>query len=561
MKLEDGQGECSVGGAAVPLQRRDAGVAIALVTVVLVAGAYRMVGGVCGVYHDDAIYVSTAKALAEGDGYRLINLPGAPVQTKYPILYPALLAGIWRLWPRFPENLLAMQGFSLLTGAAVIGFGYLYLVRFGYFSRRIAAASGLLCATAPLTLYLGTQTLSEMPFALLVLLALWGVECGVRRPRCSRRYQLFLGVVLGLPFLCRIIGVVLIPVGILILYRAQRRIPWIVCVVVAVITLPWVLWSLAGSGVGPGDSMDGYYTDYLGWWASAGLPFLGRVFLSNLLVMVSASASLGLEGLNGALLRCAIPVWFGLSLVLGAILWVSMFSQFRRGRVLPWFLIAYALPILICPWPPYRFLVPVLPFLIPYLFLGLSAMLRRLIPWRGYGVLASVGLGVALTGNLGLLYGHASVSHRAGYPYMGSPGDLGSWSSYEEVFDWLRTHAHPDDVVASGLDSMIYLYTGLRAFRPFTPCAAALFYGENLPPLGTIDDLARTLRFHKARYLVHLPLPGFSEEQPFIELLDGFQAKYPGWLTRAYQSEDRRFVIFELQPGMQPIADASRRTQ
>jgi len=65
---------------------------------------------VCGVYHDDAIYVSTAKAIAQGDGYRLINLPNSPKQTKYPILYPLLLAAtIWKFWPQFPQNILYMQ--------------------------------------------------------------------------------------------------------------------------------------------------------------------------------------------------------------------------------------------------------------------------------------------------------------------------------------------------------------------------------------------------------------------------------------------------------------------
>ena len=39
----------------------------------------------------DAVYAVTAKALAEGKGYHLVNLPGAPPQNRYPILYPALL--------------------------------------------------------------------------------------------------------------------------------------------------------------------------------------------------------------------------------------------------------------------------------------------------------------------------------------------------------------------------------------------------------------------------------------------------------------------------------------
>jgi hypothetical protein len=44
----------------VPLSRRDLGVACGLAGVVVLLGAWQMVVGVCGVYHDDAIYVITA---------------------------------------------------------------------------------------------------------------------------------------------------------------------------------------------------------------------------------------------------------------------------------------------------------------------------------------------------------------------------------------------------------------------------------------------------------------------------------------------------------------------
>lgn len=80
----------------------DKRIAILLSLAFLLIGSLHMVAGVCGVHHDDAIYVSTAKGPAQGQGYRLINFPGSPKQTKYPILYPAMLAIVWKLWPSFP---------------------------------------------------------------------------------------------------------------------------------------------------------------------------------------------------------------------------------------------------------------------------------------------------------------------------------------------------------------------------------------------------------------------------------------------------------------------------
>ena len=69
-------------------QSQDFKLAIFLFFATLLLCYAYIVPAVCGVYHDDAIYVVTAKALSQGDGYRLINLPESPSQTKYPILYP-----------------------------------------------------------------------------------------------------------------------------------------------------------------------------------------------------------------------------------------------------------------------------------------------------------------------------------------------------------------------------------------------------------------------------------------------------------------------------------------
>src|SRR5687768_15661566 len=158
------------------LDRRDRLVAFGLAALVLLAGLARMAPSVCGVYHDDAIYVSTAQALVEGDGYRLTGVPGAPLQTKYPFLYPAALAAIYAFWPTFPDNLLAMQIFTLLCGAAAIALSYLYLVRFEYCSRGVAAAGGVVCATASYFLYFCVLAMAEMPFALLTVITLWALE-------------------------------------------------------------------------------------------------------------------------------------------------------------------------------------------------------------------------------------------------------------------------------------------------------------------------------------------------------------------------------------------------
>ena len=69
---------------------------------------------ILGFYHDDGVYAVTAKALAEGKGYRIISLPGEPVQMTYPIFYPLVLSVVWRIFPDFPANIPALKAPSII---------------------------------------------------------------------------------------------------------------------------------------------------------------------------------------------------------------------------------------------------------------------------------------------------------------------------------------------------------------------------------------------------------------------------------------------------------------
>ena len=83
-----------------------------------------------GTTEDDAIYFSSAKALANHQGYILPSLPGGPIATKYPILYPWLLSWVWRWNPSFPSN---VTDAVALTAA----FGVIFLVSSFVFLRRL----------------------------------------------------------------------------------------------------------------------------------------------------------------------------------------------------------------------------------------------------------------------------------------------------------------------------------------------------------------------------------------------------------------------------------------
>ena len=313
-------------------------IAVALILLTIALGAWQMVPGVTGIYHDDGIYVCTAKALAQGQGYRLINLPDSPLQTKYPIIYPALLAVVWKIWPVFPDNLVLMQWVTLLAGAAAVGLSYLYLIRFGYFSAGIACAAGLLAATSPQFLHFSVITMSETTFLLLLVLSMWRLEGELREITRESLREIILGIFLTLPFLCRSVGVMFIPIGLVLLYRAGRRLRYVISAA-ALTFIPWILWTVLVPRW-ESNLVTIYYTNYFKWWSDLGIIVLGRISLLNSLYILVGVGTLDQAILSELRRKISFYSWL-VVLPLGFMAFFGIGRQLRQFRVLPCFLVGY----------------------------------------------------------------------------------------------------------------------------------------------------------------------------------------------------------------------------
>jgi hypothetical protein len=121
---------------------------------------------------DDALFISTAQALAQHQGYILPSFPGRPLRPQVPILYPLLLSGVWRLDPRFPENLVwairLTEGFGCVVLLCAF-FLFRCIARMGRVPSLVLTA---LCAFHPVLLRLSGLTLSDVPFAAMFLLTI-----------------------------------------------------------------------------------------------------------------------------------------------------------------------------------------------------------------------------------------------------------------------------------------------------------------------------------------------------------------------------------------------------
>jgi hypothetical protein len=538
-----------VGNPAI--QRADLKIAGLLVLVTLMSAVVWMDPHVLGTYGDDGVYVTTAKAMAEGKGYRIISLPTEPLQTKYPILYPLALAFVWKLWPSFPANIAALKALGLVCASAAVGLAYLYLVRFGYFSRRAAAWAGAISATTPFYVSYGPMALSCPCFALLVIVALWRLDRLAEQYDVGWRSCLVTGLVLGLPFLTRSIGIVFAIPAIAAKWRRPRELAW-VALGAALVTLPWVGWTVWVLGRASLDPMTKYQTDYLAlsgnlnggpnfsfWWSETTRPYIPAMLGQNIVYAIWSAGGFPLGGITRLLIYAPLLM---LVFALAVLAWWRIVRGASGKPVLTWFLVAYAFTLCVWPWSSSRFYMPVLPLLTPFLLTASSAVVRFVVAPRHQVWATRIALAAALTLNVLTLAPWNSSSFFANSAEREEQVD--SWPSIITAFDWLKANADPQDVVAAAPDSMVYLYTSLKAVQPFVYQPAALFYGAHTSATGTFDDFERSLRTYRPKFMLYHPkLIGGPD---FVALIQAAQAKYPGWISPVYRGADPRVVVYEL---------------
>ena len=74
---------------------------------------------IAGLLVDDAWYVLLGRAMARGEGFRLVSSAGTAIMPVVPPGFPAILAVIFRIGPDFPQNVLLLKSVSIAAMLAV----------------------------------------------------------------------------------------------------------------------------------------------------------------------------------------------------------------------------------------------------------------------------------------------------------------------------------------------------------------------------------------------------------------------------------------------------------
>jgi len=427
-----------------------------VVVAAVLAGVHAIDASPVGVFYDDAHYVILGRALALGEGYRFINVPGAPAATHFPPGYPALLAILWRLSPSFPENIALFKMVNaVLLGAVALG-AYWIARRLFAMTAIVASLVALASTVAVPALLLSSNVISEVLFLSVLLPLLVVAEEGPRRAGPGR--AALLGIGAGALCMIRSHAIVIIP-AIAIAYALHRRHREAAIAAAAgiVVLLPWLLWVRHNDPLVP-PPLRGQYGSY-GAWLAEGLRSHGvGLLVESLRQNVITSAAIIARSFSVArnVMLDAVAVLAVLTLcVAGAV------DFAKRARVALLFILLYLVIVLLWPFSPLRFIWGIWPLVVQLMVAGTRHLWRlpveRAHRWARAGRVVAVGAGtVALVGALSFnVRGYANAW----------------WATVSRNFSpriqpqlvWVSEKTGHADVIVADDEGAVYLYTGRRA--------------------------------------------------------------------------------------------------
>jgi hypothetical protein len=464
-----------------------------------------------GLTQDDSIYFSSAKALAQGRGYILPSVPGAPVATKYPLLYPLILSVIWRVDSSFPGNLNVAIALTAAFGVAFAILAFLGLRRLGGLAEWEALLVTAFCAAHPLILYFSLSVLSDVPFAALALAALLVAERGMQADAdgSSAAYS---GILTGLAILTRMFGIA-IATGVIAAAIARRA--WRQAFLYCASLIPFcavTLWRLidpvklsppatpAGAATLGWKYTWTYYTSYLAAW-KVGIPnahVFWAMIQNNSVALLTGPAHYFLDPLlvrNTPLSR-ALLVVVSVATFLGII---------RQARQHGWKVVHFALPcyaaiILFWNYPiSTRFLLPFIPLFAAGLWLeGKHAigLMRETVASKKSAIDRFISLALAVL--LAAFAGTMAWNYVTGMRTQICRQSADRAALLEEkrgAYQWLSENTASDAKVIAYEDANVFLYTGRTAMRPLVFTSADFYDPQSLKTTSThMTDVPFALR-------------------------------------------------------------------
>jgi hypothetical protein len=454
-----------------------------------------------GFYHDDSIYWISARSLAMGDGYRIQSLPGQPFQTKYPPLYPALLAGIWKLNPQFPANLPLATLFSWLLLPLFLTALWTLLREYGFHLRERYLLF-LMAALSPVTVVFSFSLMPELLFTALLLAGLILAERATH-PEAPLWLALLAGLCAALAYLAKSIAApLLLTAPLCFALRKQFRKAALFFAAMAPAVAAWQWW-MARHVARTSDLVTMYYTNYTGYQSY-------NVPLRDLPLVIWYNIDAFLQG-AGKLLIFDLP--YGskhLERVIAIAAIAGCVRLAMRTRALQYPLAALGMSAILLVWhfpPDQRFVFP----LFPLLLMGIATEVRNLCGALRLARakpafsdrLAVAGLGSLLAGlaAFAIFCTVFGLTHVIPDLFATYRADFGA---RKPAYEWIARNVPRDANVYAYQDPVLFLYTGHEASRlPIPP--KYLYHNDDSGIEKLMGSMADFARGHELEYLLLTP--------------------------------------------------------
>ncbi len=454
-----------------------------------------------GFYHDDSIFWVSAHSLATGNGYRIESLPGQPYQTKYPPLYCALLAGIWKLDPQFPANLPLATLFAWLMLPLFLWALWRLAGEYG-FRTRARYAMLLVAALSPVTVVFSFSLMPELLFTALLLAAVIVAERAMK-PEASVWLAVAAGVCAALAYLTKSIAApLLVTVPLCFALRKHYKKAGLFFATMLPAVGGWQWW-VARHLTNSWDLVTLYYTNYVGFEKyNVPLRDLPLVLWYNLDGFVTGAGKLLIFDLPyGAK---ALERVVAIAAIAGCIRLAA------RTRRLQYPLAALGMSAILLVWhfpPDQRFVFPLYPLLLMGVATEIGNIARVLrLTWEKPAFadrFAAASVGALLAG----IAAFAIFCTVFGLSYF-VPDLFASYRSDFEArrpaYEWIASHTPADANVYAYDDPLLFLYTGRRACR--LPIPPKFFYHrDNAGVEKLMASMADFARGYGLGYLLLTP--------------------------------------------------------
>jgi len=467
-----------------------------------------------GYLHDDSLYMSAGRSIAQGEGYRFPSLPVDVSRAKYPVGYPLRSSLVWTIEPDFPDVLGWAFALHILIGWCFLSAAYV-LFRQLEWGKRGALALTAVCAFHPGLMDVTRSALSDLPFMALALGSAIAVERALRNGEShvwtSKWWALATALAVA-AVMTRSIGVAVIA-GIFLVAAWRRALrPALVYAAIGAIVFV-AAWASKGAVLSTDGGYPGFaqtllfYTDYVGFWRFAVPDWttFGEQLEFNGMQLLKAPAYLcfflPLLGFSAGGMLQASGIALSVGIVRGA---------FRGARSVTIHPVAGAfilyLPIVLL-WNfslAGRFLL----LFVPFLYHGAAQEIGSLLQpareaFRKSGERSQRVAAVILCTLIVGLIGYAA--HRCLWRIpQGSRAFAWERAALNEekesAYQWIRENTDAGDHLVAYEDVVLYFRTGRQALRPIAPSTAS-FYLQDLEVLQPdIDRLGDTARATHARY-------------------------------------------------------------